>query len=214
MCVCIWALQINWHIFTLTDYIIFAIITTFSPNLVIKLVFSGMSPQILAIGTFLGPVILSDEVYIPEVWKYIKLVHPLQLLIFFGHITSANIDSQLYKLRDSVARMQSDLCSDEDMSFMAYSELQFFSFYHRNKPHEKHPQLEIKCMSVTVEGNSFLDATAFPYLGPHSRICLNPRKLNCIHQNGLFYASSVSSLSIKAAELLTSTAGWSSPYTN
>ena len=53
------------------ECIIFAIIATFSPNLVITLVFSGMSPQILAIGTFLGSVILSDEVYIPEVWKYI-----------------------------------------------------------------------------------------------------------------------------------------------
>ena len=49
----------------------FAIITTFSPNLVIKLVFSDKSSQILAIGTFLGTVIISDEVYIPEVWKYV-----------------------------------------------------------------------------------------------------------------------------------------------
>ena len=46
----------------------------------------------------------------------------------FGHRTSANIDSQLYKLWDSVAIMQSDLRSDEDMSFMTYSELQFFLF--------------------------------------------------------------------------------------
>ena len=47
-------------------------ITTFSSNLVIKRVFSSVSPQILAIDTFLGTVILSDEAYIPEVRKYIK----------------------------------------------------------------------------------------------------------------------------------------------
>ena len=46
--------------FTLIAYIIFAIIIAFSPNLVIKLVFSGLSPQILAIGNFLGTVIPSD----------------------------------------------------------------------------------------------------------------------------------------------------------
>ena len=57
--------------FHFTEYIIFAIITTFSPNLVIKFMFSGMSPNILAICTFFGKVILSDEVYIPETWKYI-----------------------------------------------------------------------------------------------------------------------------------------------
>ena len=33
--------------------------------------FIGMSPNILAICTFPGTVILSDEVYIPEVGKYI-----------------------------------------------------------------------------------------------------------------------------------------------
>ena len=43
------------------------LITTFNPNLVIKLMFSGMRSHILAICTFLGTVILSDEVYIPEV---------------------------------------------------------------------------------------------------------------------------------------------------
>ena len=42
-----------------------------------KLELGGVSPQILAIGTFLWTVILSDEVYIIEVRKYIKLVHPL-----------------------------------------------------------------------------------------------------------------------------------------
>ena len=35
-------------------------ITTFSTNFVIKLVFSGVSPQMLAIGTFIETVILSD----------------------------------------------------------------------------------------------------------------------------------------------------------
>ena len=49
----------------------FAIIIAFSPNLDINILFSGMSSQILAIGTFLGTVIFSDELYIPEVWKYI-----------------------------------------------------------------------------------------------------------------------------------------------
>ena len=56
----------NWHIFTLAEFIVFAIITTFSPNLVIKLVFSGTNPQILVVGTFLGTVILSDKIYIHE----------------------------------------------------------------------------------------------------------------------------------------------------
>ena len=59
----------NKHISILTVYIIFVIISTFSPNLVIKFVFSDMSPQILATGNFLGADILSDEVYIPEVLK-------------------------------------------------------------------------------------------------------------------------------------------------
>ena len=49
----------------------FAIIIAFSPNLDMNILNSGMSSQILAIGTFLGAVIFSDEVYIPEVWKYI-----------------------------------------------------------------------------------------------------------------------------------------------
>ena len=57
--------------------------------------FSGMSPHILAICTFLGTVILSDEVYIPEN-IYNWCIHCGFLC--FGHITSANIDSQLYKL--------------------------------------------------------------------------------------------------------------------
>ena len=111
----------------------------------------------------------------------------------FGHRTSANIDSQLYKLWDSVARMQSDLRSDEDMSFMTYSELQFFSFYHRNKPHEKHPQLERKCMSVSVEGNSFSEETAFqhwaviPVYVSGSSFSLNLRKLNCIHNTRISF---------------------------
>ena len=47
--------------------------TTFSPNLVMKLVFSAMSPYILAIGAFHGTVILSDERYIPEIWIYIYI---------------------------------------------------------------------------------------------------------------------------------------------
>ena len=59
--------------------------------------------------------------------------------------------------------MQSDLCSDEDMSFMTYSELHFFSFYHLNKPREKHPQHERKCISVAVEGDSFLEETDFQH---------------------------------------------------
>ena len=71
------------------------------------------------------------------------------------------------------------------MSFMTYSELHFFSFYHRNKPHEKHPQHERKCISVAVEGDSFLEETTFqhwaaiPVYG--SGFSLNLRKLNCIH---------------------------------
>ena len=39
----------------------------FSPNLDINILFSDMSSQILAIGTFLGTVIFSDEVYISDV---------------------------------------------------------------------------------------------------------------------------------------------------
>ena len=81
----------------MTEYIIFAIITTFSPNLVKKLMFSGTKLHILASCTFLGTVILSDEVYIPEVWKYITGAS-IAASYVFGHITSANIDSQLYKL--------------------------------------------------------------------------------------------------------------------
>ena len=116
--------------------------------------------------------------------------------------------------------MQSDLRSDEDMSFMTYSELQF-CFYHCNKPHEEHPQLERKCMSVSVEGNSFLEETAFQHWavilvyvsGPS--FSLNLRKLDCIHNTRMaFCASSVSSLPIKVAEIPTRTAGWSPPYTN
>ena len=89
--------------------------------------------------------------------------------------------------------MQSDLRSDEDMSFMTYSELQFFSFYHRNKPHEKHPQLERKCMSVSVEGNSFTEETAFqhwaviPVYVNGSSFSLNLRKLNCIHNTRMSF---------------------------
>ena len=60
-------------------------------------------------------------------------------------------------------------------------------FYHRNKPHEKHPQLERKCMSVAVEGDSFLEETAFrhgaviPVYVSGPTFSLNLRKLNCIH---------------------------------
>ena len=59
-------------------------VTTFSPNLAIKLVFGAVSPHILAIGILLGTVIRSDEVYISEDQKYIKPVHPLQSLMFFA----------------------------------------------------------------------------------------------------------------------------------
>ena len=107
--------------------------------------------------------------------------------------------------------MQSDLRSDEDMSFMTHSELQFF---HRTKPHEKHPQLERKCMSVSVEGNGFSEEVAFqhwaviPVYVSGSSFGFNLRKLNCIHNTWMaFCASSVSSIPIKAAELPTRTAG-------
>ena len=128
MCVRFGALQINWHIFHFDCiYNIFPIITTFSPNWVIRLVFSGMNHQILAIGTFLGTVILNDKVYIPEVRKYIKLVHPLWLLMFLAtQLLLKLIVSSINSVRDSVARIKSDLCGDEDLSFMTYSELQFF----------------------------------------------------------------------------------------
>ena len=128
MCVRFGALQINWHIFHFDCiYNIFPIITTFSPNWVIRLVFSGMNHQILAIGTFLGTVILNDKVYIPEVRRYIKLVHPLWLLMFLAtQLLLKLIVSSINSVRDSVARIQSDLCSDEDLSFMTYSELQIF----------------------------------------------------------------------------------------
>ena len=53
------------------------------------------------------------------------------------------------------------MCSDEDMSFMTYSDLHFF--YHRNKPREKHPQHERKYISVAVEGDSFLEETAIQH---------------------------------------------------
>ena len=66
-------------------------ITTFSPNLAIKLVLSGTS--LLAIGTFLGPIILSDEKFENI---YNRCIH--SGFLCFGHITSADIDSQLYKL--------------------------------------------------------------------------------------------------------------------
>ena len=89
--------------------------------------------------------------------------------------------------------MQSDLRSDEDMSFMTCSEPQFFSLYHRNKPHEKHQRLERKCMSVAVEGDSFLEETTFQHWavipvcvnGPS--FSLNLRKLNCIHNTRMAF---------------------------
>ena len=89
--------------------------------------------------------------------------------------------------------MQSDLHSDEDLSFMTYSEPHFVSFYHRNKPHEKHPQLERKCMSVAVEGDSFLEETAFqhwaviPVYVSGSSFSLNLMKLNCIHNTRMAF---------------------------
>ena len=52
--------------------------------------------------------------------------------------------------------MQSDLCSDEDLSFMTYSELQFFLFIVTTNCVEQHPQLERKRMSVTAEGDKVL----------------------------------------------------------
>ena len=63
----------------------------------------------------------------------------------------------------------------------------FFSLYHRNKPNDKHPQLERKCMSVAVEGDSFLEETAFqhwvvnPVYINGSSFNLDLRKVNCIH---------------------------------
>ena len=59
--------------------------------------FSGMSPIFLAICTFLGTVILSDEVYPWSLKRYITGASIAPSYVF-GHITSANIDSQLYKL--------------------------------------------------------------------------------------------------------------------
>ena len=109
--------------------------------------------------------------------------------------------------------MQSDLCSAEDMSFMTYSEPQLFSFYHRNKPREKHPQLERQCMAVAVEGDSFLEATVFSigsrfrYMSVALEFKPKETELHPQYQNWIFCASSVSSLPIKAAELPTRTAG-------
>ena len=74
-------------------------------------------------------------------------------------------------------------------------------------------------MSVTVEGDSFLEETAFqhwaviPVYVSDSSFSLNLMKLNCIHNTRMaFCASFGSSLPIKAAELLIRTAG--PPYTN
>ena len=70
-------------------------------------------------------------------------------------------------------------------------------------------------MSVAVEGDSFLEETAFqhwaaiPVYVSDSSFSLNLRKLNCIHNTRMaFCASFVSSLPIKAAKLPTRTAGF------
>ena len=57
--------------------------------------------------------------------------------------------------------MQSDLCSDEDMSFMTYSELQLIIFTIAINHMKNTHNLRKKCMSVAVEGDSFLEETAF-----------------------------------------------------
>ena len=61
--------------------------------------------------------------------------------------------------------------------------------------------------SVAVEGDSFLEETAFPHYAAIPVYVSGNIRMD-------FSASSVSSLHIKAAELPTRTAGWSPPYTN
>ena len=104
----------------------------------------------------------------------------------FGHITSANIDSQLYKPCETQQQECNMICVATKTCFHDIFRTACFSFYHRNKPREKHHQLERKCMSVAVEGDSFLEATAFqhwaaiPVFVSSSSFSLNLRKLNCI----------------------------------
>ena len=95
-----------------------------------------------------------------------------------------------------------------------------FSFYHRNKLHEKHPQLERKCMSVSVEGNSFSEETAFqdwaviPVYVSGSSFSLNLRKMNCIHNRMAFLCKLCVQSPHQSSRVPTRTAGWSPPCTN
>ena len=153
-----------------------------------KLLFSGMGPHIWAIATFLGTIILRDEVYIPEVWKYIYNWCFHCGFLWFGHITSAYINSQLYKPCETQQQECNLICvATRTCLSWHIQNCIFFSFYHRNKPREKHPQLERKCMSVAVEGDSFLEATAFqhwaaiPVFVSGSSFSLNKKKVNCFH---------------------------------
>ena len=84
------------------------------------------------------------------------------------------------------------ICIATKTSFMTFRTA-FFSFYHRNKPHEKHRQLQRRCMSVAVEGGSFLEETAFqhwaviPVYVSGSSFSLNLTRLNCIHNTRMAF---------------------------
>ena len=71
----------------------------------------------------------------------------------FGHITNGNIDNQLYKFRET-QQQECNLISDEDMSFMTYSELHFFFLFIIAINHVKNTH-DMRCISVAVEGDSF-----------------------------------------------------------
>ena len=88
------------------------------------------------------------------------------------------------------------ICVATKTSFMTFRTA-MFSFYHRNKPHEKHRQLERRCMSVAVEGDSFLEETVFQhwavipvYVSGYS-FSLYLRKLNCIHNTRMAFLCKV-----------------------
>ena len=60
--------------------------------------------------------------------------------------------------------MQSDLRSDEDISSMTYLELQIFlCIIAINQMINTHNLRVSKCMSVAVEGDSFLEETSFQH---------------------------------------------------